>query len=162
MRRAVTSMAFGAAAVAADLPKEGTFTGTFPAAGTAKVYPVGKEQATVQWDANGLTVGTGVLDHMTWHCFGGLDATSGISQWSGRCVATDPAGDQIVSNWTSDKYAADGKTYLATGTFATGSGKYAGISGSIAATCESPIAYKTADPANYVFNANLQARYKLP
>jgi hypothetical protein len=75
--------------------------------------------------------GSGLLDHMTWHCFGDSDATSGITQWSGRCVASDPAGDQIVSNWTSDKYAVDGKTYLATGTFTAGSGKYAGISGSI-------------------------------
>ena len=41
-----TAMTFGAAAIAADLPKEGTFSGTYAGAGTfLKTYPVGKERS---------------------------------------------------------------------------------------------------------------------
>ncbi len=38
-----TAMAFGAAAMAADLPKEGTYKGTYAAVGTFKANPIGKE-----------------------------------------------------------------------------------------------------------------------
>jgi hypothetical protein len=39
------TLAFGAAALAADLPKEGTFNGTFSGVGTYKASPVGKERS---------------------------------------------------------------------------------------------------------------------
>jgi hypothetical protein len=38
------TLALGAAALAADLPKEGTFSGTFYGVGTYKASPVGKER----------------------------------------------------------------------------------------------------------------------
>ena len=60
-----TVMALADAAMAADLPKEGTFSGTYSAASTEKGYAVGKERFLVTYDENGLTVGKGFLDHMT-------------------------------------------------------------------------------------------------
>jgi hypothetical protein len=36
-------LAFGTPAMSADLPKEGTFSGTHSSAGTYKAYPVGKD-----------------------------------------------------------------------------------------------------------------------
>jgi hypothetical protein len=77
-----------------------------------------------------LTVGNGFLDHATWHCFGLYDVANVMAQWQGYCVATDPAGDQVVSDVAGDgKYAADAKSFNGTGTFTTGTGKYAGVSG---------------------------------
>jgi hypothetical protein len=81
-------MAFGATALAADLPKEGTYSGTASAAGTSKAYPVGKDRTLVTWDENGFGVGNGVFDHMTSHCFGLADITSGMEQDQGYCVGT--------------------------------------------------------------------------
>jgi hypothetical protein len=57
-------------ATAADLPKEGSYSDTYASFGTAKATPVGKERVLVAFDENGLKVGTGIMDHTTWHCFG--------------------------------------------------------------------------------------------
>src|SRR5271165_1744962 len=97
-----TAMAVGAAAMAADLPKEGTFNVTFSGSGTAKATAIGKERLLIAWDLNGLTVGTGLFDHMTWHCFGLNDTANGMRQYNGYCIMTDPAGDQIVGDIASD------------------------------------------------------------
>jgi hypothetical protein len=37
-----TAMALGVAALVADLPKEGTFSGSYSSVGTAKAIPIGK------------------------------------------------------------------------------------------------------------------------
>ena len=59
-----TAMFFGTA-VAADLPKEGTWTATYSAFGMAKATPVGKERLLLTYDDNGLTVGEGLLTHQS-------------------------------------------------------------------------------------------------
>ena len=63
------ALLFGAPAKSADLPKEGTFSGTYAGAATFKIYPVGKERAVGAFEDRSVTVGKGFLDHMTWHCF---------------------------------------------------------------------------------------------
>jgi hypothetical protein len=157
-----TAMAFGAAAMAADLPKEGTFSGTYSSAGTYKAHPVGKERVLAVYDENGLTVGNGLLDHMTWHCDVLGDLMNGTVQWNGYCVLTDPAGDQIAANVASDgKYAADAKSFSGKTTFTTGTGKYVGISGGVTAALHAP-EFRTAGEGTYVQYGNLQGSYKLP
>ena len=45
----------------------------------------------------GWGYGTGLLDHMTWHCWGLEDGMNTIiAQIHGYCVLTDPAGDEIA------------------------------------------------------------------
>jgi hypothetical protein len=157
-----TAMTFGAEVMAGDLPKEGMFSGTGSTAGTYKAYPVGKDRTLLTWDENGLSVGNGLLDHVTWHCFGLQDIASGMEQFQGYCVATDPAGDQIVSNVVSDgKHATGAKSYGAIGTFTTGTGKYAGISGGWTVVLHSPD-FRTAAEGTYVQYSEIQAKYKLP
>ena len=51
-----TAMAFGAAAMAGDLPKEGTYKGTYTAFGTYKATAIGKERVLTVWDENGLSL----------------------------------------------------------------------------------------------------------
>ena len=133
----IMGMALSATTVAADLPKEGTFSGTYAGAGTfLKTYPVGKERSLSLWEDNSFTVGKGFLDHMTWHCFGISSITTGMEHFSGYCVVTDPAGDQIAADITNDEtIPADAKSRPAKGTFTTGTGKYAGISGTIKGEC---------------------------
>lgn len=89
-------MFFGTAAIAGDLPKEGTYSSTYAAADTFKATPIGKERLLGVFDGNGLSVGNGPIDHMTWHCFGLVDITNGMAEHHGYCVGTDPVGDEVV------------------------------------------------------------------
>lgn len=156
------AMSFGIAANAADLPKEGTYTGTWSGFGTFKGTPVGKELVLVAFDQNALTVGNGLIDHLTWYCFGLSDVTNGLTQHHGYCVATDPAGDHIGSSFASDgKYAADAKSYNGTITFAAGTGKYAGISGDVKYVCHAP-EFRPLAEGTYLQHCTTQGSYKLP
>ena len=93
---------FGTAAVAGDLPKEGPVNFTYSGFTTLKATPIGKERLLATFDENGLAVGSGFGDHMTWHCFGLVDIASGMAQHSGYCVGTDPAGDQVAGEIASN------------------------------------------------------------
>ena len=156
-----TAMAFGAAAMAGDLPKEGTFSGTYSGFGTNKAIQIGKDRLVDAWDQNGLTVGNGLFDHATWHCFGLYDLANGMGQAHGYCVGTDTAGDQVVGTVADEKHTMDQKNVKGTFTFTMGTGKYAGITGSgtfeehgndFRATAEGP----------YASYSTYQGTYKLP
>jgi hypothetical protein len=156
-------MIFAAAAIAADLPKQGTFSGTYFAFGTYRLTPIGKELFLSAWDENGLSVGDGFLDHLTWHCWGLYDAVKGMAQSQGYCVGTDPDGDQIAGNARSDgRYAADARSSKSLVTFTTGTGKYAGISGSIM-TVDHNNEFRPAAEGTYLqYSSPFQISYKLP
>jgi hypothetical protein len=155
-------MFLGSAALAADLPNEGTFSWTYSSAGTFKGTPVGKERLLVAWDENGLSVGNGLFDHMTWHCWGVGDTAKGMTHWQGYCVATDPAGDHLAVDVASDgKYPADAKNFKATGKLTTGTGKYAGISGGFAFVGHGPD-FRTAAEGTYAQYGTAEGSYKLP
>jgi hypothetical protein len=155
-------MFLGSAAMAADLPKEGTLGWTYSSAGTAKATPVGKERVLSAWDENGLSVGNGLFDHVTWHCWGIEDIAKGMSQFQGYCVGTDPAGDQIVGEVASDgKFPADTKSVKVVGKLTTGTGKYVGISGDFTFVGHGP-EFKTAGEGTYAQYGTGQGSYKLP
>jgi hypothetical protein len=150
------------AALASDLPKEGTHDVTLSGAGTFKATPVGKERILIAFEENDVGVGKGILDHMTWHCFGWANIASGLAQYNGYCVITDPAGDQIVADIASDgKYAMDAKNYNGTATFTTGTGKYAGISGGYTIVLHGP-EFRTAAEGTYVVYGPVKGSYKVP
>jgi hypothetical protein len=129
------ALAFGTPAKSADLPKEGTFSSTYSGVTTVKASPIGKERLLLTGEGYGLSVGEGILDHMTWHCLGLGDFTNGVGLFRGNCVGTDPTGDQVVTNFSTEKAPLDQKIVPGSFTFTTGTGKYAGITGS--ATFES-------------------------
>jgi hypothetical protein len=157
-----TAIVFGAAAFGADLPKEGTFSGTSSAAGTYKAYPVGKDRILVTYDENGLFVGNGAFDHTTYHCFGLADIVSGMEQDQGYCVLTDPAGDQVVINAVSDGKRPTGtKSFGVSGTFTSGTGKYTGITGEYTGVMHGP-EFRTAAEGTFVQYGENQGKYKLP
>jgi hypothetical protein len=87
---------------------------------------------------------------------------TGVGHFEGYCVVTDPAGDQIAADIASDgTFPADAKTVPAKGTFTTGTGKYAGISGSLTNILHHPD-FRTAAEGTYVQYGEFQAKYKLP
>ena len=157
-----TAMAFGVAAMAAELPKEGSFSGTKTATGTYKLYPVGKDRAVFNWEVNGVTVGTGVVDHVTRHCYGEGNIAGSLEWANATCIMTDTSGDQILAIGNSDKHEHD-KAYNWTGTLIAGTGKYAGITGDVTWASESPVAFRTADPAvSLGYYGTIKGSYKLP
>src|SRR5689334_22436869 len=84
---------------AADLPKEGTIASTYSSAGTSKDIQLGGERWFSSIEEHGLEVGSGLLDHTTWHCWGVGDGMKTIATFRGYCLGTDPAGDQIAVEW---------------------------------------------------------------
>jgi hypothetical protein len=103
-------MFFGVAAMAADLPKEGTYSGTYSSVGTVKATAVGKERVLIAFDEYGLSLGKGITDRMRRHCSGLIDLVSGIGQIHGHCATTDPDGNQIAVNFDGDKFSPAAKT----------------------------------------------------
>jgi hypothetical protein len=154
------AMASGAVAIAADLPKEGTFSVDYTGFGTSKLTAIGKERALITFDENALWLGKGFGDHMTSHSFGMEDITNGMAQIRGYAVGTDPTGDQFVVD-ADGKWPADAKILNFKFTFTTGTGKFAGISGSGTGTCNGP-EFRTAAEGTYAQHCALSGSYKLP
>jgi hypothetical protein len=154
------AMFFGSAAMAGDLPKEGTFTFTYSSAGMIKATPVGKERLLFAWDENGLSVANGLFDHMTWHCWGVGDTARGTTHVRGNCVTTDPAGDHVVTD-VAGEWPADAKNFNVINKLTTGTGKYAGIGGIGTFVSHGP-EFRTAAEGTYVAYGTTQGSYKLP
>jgi hypothetical protein len=64
-----TVLTFGTATKAADLPKQGTFKGTFSSYGTVKTNKIGDLTLTM-FDETGPQVTDGFGDHVAFHCWG--------------------------------------------------------------------------------------------
>ena len=161
----LSAAAFGFAllvgpARAADLPKEGTFTATYSAAGTLKSIPLGEERWFGSSEEYGLTVGSGLFDHVTWHCWGVSDGMKTIAAFRGYCMSTDPAGDQIALEYSSDGKVDQSKSFTGTATLTAGTGKYAGISGGLSFTTHG---YEFKAPeGRFVSYNSYKGSYKLP
>jgi hypothetical protein len=127
---ALSSAVLSTAAVASDLPKEGTFTTTVSIVGTYKAITLGKNLWAAIFDDTETTIGGGLMDHLTWHCMGVNSGINGQQGAKGNCVTTDPGGDQMFIDFTSDPAATDAKVVTGKSTFVEGSGKYVGVTGS--------------------------------
>jgi hypothetical protein len=154
------SAAFGTVAMAGDLPKQGTYTGTYTVFGSVKFTQIGKERILLAIsDENGMSLTNGFGDHLTWRCWGQGDYTNGIGQDSGYCVATDLSGDQIVDNWSDAKHEL-GSAVKGTDLYTSGTGKYAGITGGGTFEVDAR-EFKTPD-GTYAIHGPMQGSYKLP
>jgi len=159
------AMLFVVAAIAGELAKEGSYTVTYFKDGTFKNNPVGNNLHLDVWDEVGPSIGIGLLDHMTWHCFGVKQVLNGISETPhGYCLATDPAGDQIAFVVASERHASNASTHRGLGTSIIGTGKYAGVSADYTFACENegaPI-YIEGALQRYRHKCTIQGSYKLP
>jgi hypothetical protein len=157
-----TATFLASTATGADLSKEGTFSGTYSGFGTVRVSAIGKVRVLAAFDENGLTLTNGLLDHMTWHCWGTEDFTNGMGQGQGYCVGTDPAGDQIVHNFGPDeKHAPDQKSWNSPFSLTTGTGRYAGINGGGTFVLHVN-EFRPATEGTFLNYVTIQGSYKLP
>jgi hypothetical protein len=125
-----TSMAFGVAAIAAELPKEGTDTHAntwvVPSSDTIKLGDRSYttfELAGVSRNESGGTM----FNNMVLRCLGAYEVIGSEAQYSSAdCTYTDKDGDQIFERvlTTCPCKANEGEA-----TLVGGSGKFAGISG---------------------------------
>ena len=125
----LTSLTLGTAAIGADLPKEGTFKGTFSSYGTYKTTKVG-DLSLNMFDETGPQLTDGFADHVALHCWGFSETANGTMTQHGYCLGTDPSGDQIASRFAGEK-ATQYKGMKGTNTFISGTGKFAGVSGTL-------------------------------
>jgi hypothetical protein len=154
-------MAFGAVAMAADMPKEGTFTGAYTGWGTYKATQIGPDRLLVSYDQNGVTLTNGFTDHMVWRCWGTADTVKGVAEGSFYCTGSDPVGDQLVYNCANDKHPMDQKAFSGSCSMTTGTGKYAGVSGSVTYGVALDDLRPMADGA-FAFSNPIKGSYKLP
>jgi hypothetical protein len=155
----LTSLSLGTAAIGADLPKEGAFKGTFTSYGTYKTTKVG-DLALTAFDETGPQLTDGFVDHMTLHCWGTTEAANGTRTQNGYCVGTDPSGDQIASKFAGEKTAED-KAMKGTSTFTSGTGKFAGVSGTLHYVPHAP-EFRAPTEGTYVNYVTFEGNYKLP
>ena len=154
------------AATAGELPKEGKVSGTYYGSGTYQFTGLGKggkDGGISAYSASGYTVGSQLIDHVTWHCVGAARVINNNITARGSCVGTDPSGDQIMEDVENtaetplDAGERPGRLIIIGGT-----GKYAGITGSYD-MIEHVGGFKEPAERTFVETADLlNGSYKLP
>jgi hypothetical protein len=158
----IVALTIGFAAPSLAQTKEGTFSGTYSSYGTYRATPVRTERVFATFDENGLSLADGLIDHMTWHCWGLVDIVNGTSQAHGRCVGTDPAGDQLALDFGPDeKHTPDQKSWSGSGTLTTGTGKFAGVSGGYSYVTHGRD-FRPGAAGAYIGYKTFEGHYKLP
>ena len=154
------SFAMGTLVMAADLPKEGTLSGTYTSFGSYKVLKVGDRSFTI-FDETGGQVTNGFADHLTVHCWGTGEEINGVTANHGYCVGIDPAGDQLALTFSGEKYTVKDLISKGTTTYVSGTGKFAGVSGTASYTNHAR-EFKALTEGTYVDYVTFEGNYKLP
>ena len=122
----------------APLPKEGSGTGVTIGSVALKVLPLGKDRVQMAWEFLGAGVaddGKGLSHNTSVRCVGGGHYASGVPEtYTNSCVATRPDGDQyfVTEKVTSSTgLASKGGVTQGTSVITGGTGKLAGITGTI-------------------------------
>ena len=126
------SVALGLAANA-QIPKEGTLSGTVTYAGTQKVMPLDKDRFVMVYENMGVRLedsGQGPFHAMSTRNVGVLYFEKGVGRLRGYITNMDKDGDQILIELTEEASQLTGPT-KGTGIFIGGTGKFTGIQGSM-------------------------------
>ena len=157
---AALALAAAFAAEATAQAKEGTWSDTFAGFGTVKATEVGKERLLLVFDENFLSVSNDAMfDHLTWHLLGLGDCAKGVCQAHGYVLATDPAGDQFVQSFATEKFSL-GQTVKGSLTLSGGTGQFAGITGSGTFVADGNT-FRPAEKGTYFTHGTRQYSYKL-
>lgn len=117
-------------AIAADMPRKGTFSATFGYFAIVKSYEIDKGHVVIVGEWSGTSFnssGAGIFHGAGTMCPGIVDILpSGNHRGHGYCTFTDSEGDKAFSTWECEgKLPCRGGT----ATFKGGTGKYAGMRG---------------------------------
>jgi len=119
--------------MAADLPKEGSFTTTYIAMYNEQEVETLPKRYAGSFDAHVVHLndaGSGFLHRMSGRCIGagGNINDEGGTKNVGQCILTDSDGDRVNVQIENGRERR-GVTTTGTGTIVGGTGKYAGIQG---------------------------------
>lgn len=144
-------------AVAADLPKRGSFNGKFGWSSTGQVHEIGPDRVFFLGGFSGTffnDAGEGFLHGAAVWCPGVLDLRSGQGTGQGYCTAIDQEGDKAFLSWSCGTYPCSNADFDWIG----GTGKYQGIRGRSKFGC-SPATPIPGGSAGY---CTWTARWELP
>jgi hypothetical protein len=148
-------------AAAADLPKEGTFTNTLYRVWNLQGIVGRKTRYVNSFEMDGVSVGEGLMNHITAHCIGLGERLNQMRRSSGRCTLTDIDGDQIAVDSAIDWYPNGAKDYGGNVSFTAGTGKYEGITGGLKEICYNGVFRAAAENAFFSYCTG-EGSYKLP
>ena len=126
------SVAFGLVANA-QMPKEGTISGTVNYAGTHKIIPLDKDRAVMVYDNMGVRLeesGQGPFHGLSTHNIGIAYYEKGVGRLRGYMIHMDKDGDQYLVELTEEAAPMTGPIN-GTGKIIGGTGKFTGIEGGI-------------------------------
>ncbi len=124
-------IAFGPVAYA-QMPKEGTFSGTNTYAGTQKIMPLDKDRFVMVYDNIGVRMedsGQGPFNGMSTHNVGVIYFEKGVGRLRGYITNMDKDGDQVLVELTEEASQLGGNPTNGIGKIIEGTGKFAGIQG---------------------------------
>ena len=114
----------------AEIPKEGSATGTIGFTGAYQILPLGKEYLQNNYDARGVVTTDNEASPLymaSVQCVGAVKAIKGEYKEFGLCIYTRPDGDQIYGSYEGTGKLGQGAKGLTT--FVGGTGKCVGITG---------------------------------
>ena len=120
--------AFGASALAGELPKQGTYSLTWTFSGPYTAVEIGEDQWA--WSSTFTVIiwndaGEGFMHDLSGNCVGlGSEAPDAPFTETGYCSYEDADGDQLF------EYFYETEEGKGTATYVGGTGKYAGVQGS--------------------------------
>jgi hypothetical protein len=118
----------------AEMIKEGTGTGTNVYTATSTVAPLDKERFAMTYEAIGVNLsdtGEGPFHNMSTHNVGVIYFDKGVGKLLGYMTMTDPDGDKVLVEIKEDKTLPPPNPNKGTGKFIGGTGKFAGIEGTV-------------------------------
>lgn len=132
------AMAFGAAAMAADLPPSGTIKMHTAQKAALQIVQVGEKHFMGSgnvWGVSYNDAGSGPLHMGTVLCTVTLENLNGSFTDGGNCAVGDPGGtDKIFMVWSGKGTDKEGER--GAGTLTGGIGRFAGIKGKITYECK--------------------------
>jgi hypothetical protein len=118
----------------AQMPKEGTFSGTVTYAGTYRVIPIDKERYILTYENTGVRVedsGTGPFHQVATHNIGVMYYEKGVGVLRGYITWVDKDGDKVTWELTETESKLASDPSKGTGKLIAGTGKFTGIQGTM-------------------------------
>jgi len=118
----------------AEMPKEGTLSGTVTYAGTHKVYPIDKENLSFTYENFGVRVSDDKMSPfhgMSTHNIGIMYYQNGVGRLRGYIFNVDKDGDKVIMELTEEGIKMGSNPISGKAEIVGGTGKFKGIQGSL-------------------------------
>jgi hypothetical protein len=118
----------------AEMPKEGTLSGTVTYAGTHKIYPLDKENFAFTYENFGVRVSDskkGPFHGMSTHNIGIMYFQNGVGRLRGYIFNVDKDGDKVIMELTEEGVKLGPNPISGKAEIIGGTGKFKGIQGNL-------------------------------